>query len=92
MGTDERRHGGTGAPGHGGKQRPAAAGHGASAGLREGIGKALSVVRQVVGAPDYERYLEHHRRCHAGAAPLGRREFYAEFVTWRFGSGPTRCC
>jgi len=51
-----------------------------------------SVVRQVVGAPDYERYLEHHARSHAGAAPLGRRAFYAEFVSRRFGPGPTRCC
>lgn len=52
----------------------------------------LRVVRQVVGAPDYERYLEHHARCHAGAAPLDPRAFYAEFVSRRFGPGPTRCC
>lgn len=52
----------------------------------------LRVVREVVGAPDYERYLEHHARCHPGAAPLDPRAFYAEFVTRRFGPGPTRCC
>jgi len=52
----------------------------------------LRVVRQVVGAPDYERYLEHHARCHGGTPPLDRRAFYAEFVSWRFGAGPTRCC
>lgn len=50
------------------------------------------VVRQVVGAPDYERYLEHHGRCHAGTEPLDRRAYYAEFVSRRFGPGPTRCC
>jgi uncharacterized short protein YbdD (DUF466 family) len=50
------------------------------------------VLRQLVGAPDYDRYLEHHARCHAGTEPLGRREFYADFVSWRFGPGPTRCC
>lgn len=54
--------------------------------------RALAVVRQVVGAPDYRRYLEHHARCHGGAAPLAPREFYAEFVTRRYGPGPTRCC
>lgn len=54
--------------------------------------RLLRVVRQVVGAPDYERYLEHHARCHPGEAPLDRRGFYAEFVTRRFGPGPTRCC
>lgn len=60
--------------------------------VREGVSRVLRVVRQVVGAPDYERYLEHHARCHAGAAPLDRRAFYAEFVSRRFGPGPTRCC
>ena len=56
------------------------------------VGRGLRVVRQVVGAPDYERYLEHHARCHGGAAPLDRRAFYSEFVNRRFGPGPTRCC
>jgi uncharacterized short protein YbdD (DUF466 family) len=60
--------------------------------LRAGLRRALRILRQVVGAPDYERYLEHHARCHPGTEPLGRRAFYADFVTWRFGSGPTRCC
>ena len=60
--------------------------------LRVALSRALRILRQVVGAPDYERYLEHHARCHAGTEPLGRREFYADFVSWRFGPGPTRCC
>jgi uncharacterized short protein YbdD (DUF466 family) len=53
----------------------------------------LRTVRQVVGAPDYARYLEHQAACHPGRAPLSPRDYYADFVTWRFGSGsPTRCC
>ena len=60
--------------------------------VRGAADRALRIVRQVVGAPDYERYLEHHARAHAGTPPLARREFYAEFVSWRFGSGATRCC
>ena len=53
----------------------------------------LGVVRQVVGAPDYERYLERHAACHSGRAPLSPREYYTDFVSWRFGGGgPTRCC
>ena len=60
--------------------------------VRGAADRALRVVRQVVGAPDYERYLEHHARAHGGTPPLARREFYAEFVSWRFGSGATRCC
>jgi uncharacterized short protein YbdD (DUF466 family) len=55
--------------------------------------RAARVVRQVVGAPDYERYLEHQAARHPGCAPLTPREYYAEFVTRRFGGvGPTRCC
>ena len=54
---------------------------------------AARLLREVVGAPDYARYLEHHAACHPGEAPLSPREYYAEFVTRRFGSaGPTRCC
>ena len=54
---------------------------------------AARVVREVVGAPDYERYLEHQATHHPGCAPLTPREYYAEFVTRRFGgAGPTRCC
>ncbi len=64
----------------------------AAARLRRVAGRGLAALRQVVGAPDYERYLGHHARAHAQTPPLGRREFYAEFVSWRFGSGPTRCC
>jgi uncharacterized short protein YbdD (DUF466 family) len=60
--------------------------------MRAKLRRALRVLRQVVGAPDYERYLEHQARCHPGAAPLSRRAFYADFVSWRFGPGPTRCC
>jgi len=73
---------GTGVPGH---RRTFAA-------LRKWVAQALAVVRQVVGAPDYVRYVEHHERCHPGAAPLGPREYYAEFVSRRFGSGTSRCC
>ena len=61
-------------------------------GVRAAIAGVLGVVRQVVGAPDYQRYLAHHAHGHGGAAPLGPREFYAEFVSRRFAPGPTRCC
>lgn len=60
--------------------------------VRSFVRRSLCVVRQVVGAPDYERYLEHQARCHPDAEPLDRRGFYAEFVSRRFGPGPTRCC
>jgi uncharacterized short protein YbdD (DUF466 family) len=60
---------------------------------RRAVGGLLRAVRQVVGAPDYARYLEHHAARHPGREPLSPREYYADFLTWRFGSGsPTRCC
>jgi len=55
--------------------------------------RTARVVRQVVGAPDYEHYLERQAARHPDCAPLTPREYYAEFVTRRFGgAGPTRCC
>lgn len=47
------------------------------------------VVRRIVGAPDYEAYLEHCRA--AGHAPrLSEREYVAEFFEAK-GKG-VRCC
>jgi uncharacterized short protein YbdD (DUF466 family) len=60
---------------------------------RRGLRSFLRTLRQIVGAPDYERYLEHQAARHPECAPLTPREYYAEFVTRRFGGGgPTRCC
>ena len=78
-----------------GRRRGSAAGAPAAdraAVLRLQLQRFLRVVRQVVGAPDYERYLEHHACHHAGSEPLDRRAYYAEFLSRRFGPGPTRCC
>jgi len=47
------------------------------------------VVRRIIGAPDYEAYLEHCRA--AGHAPtLGEREYVAQFFEAK-GKG-VRCC
>ncbi len=59
---------------------------------RAAVSAALAALRQIVGAPDYQRYLEHHAACHPDRQPLSAREYYAEFVSRRFGSGATRCC
>jgi uncharacterized short protein YbdD (DUF466 family) len=49
-------------------------------------------VLAVIGAPDYGRYLEHHAACHPAGTPLTEREFYEQFLGWRYGGGPGRCC
>jgi uncharacterized short protein YbdD (DUF466 family) len=64
----------------------------AERGGRHGLRGFLRAVRQVVGAPDYEQYLEHLEACHPDRAPLSPREYYLDFVRRRFGGGPTRCC
>jgi len=64
-----------------------------AAGVRGTLRGFLGVVRQIVGAPDYERYLAHHAACHPDRTPLSPREHYVEFVSRRFGGGgATRCC
>ena len=58
-------------------------------GRYEWMARALSVLRRIVGAPDYEAYLEHCRA--AGHAPkLSEREYVAEFFEAK-GKG-VRCC
>jgi len=60
--------------------------------LRQVLHTALRTVRQVIGAPDYARYLEHHAACHPGRAPLTEREFYVQFLGWRYAGTAGRCC
>jgi uncharacterized short protein YbdD (DUF466 family) len=47
-------------------------------------------VRGAAG-PSYERYLEHHARCHAGEATLSRGAYHAREVARRW-NGVNRCC
>ncbi|MEK6768899.1 MAG: YbdD/YjiX family protein [Gemmatimonadota bacterium] len=46
----------------------------------------------VIGAPDYDRYLEHHAWCHPDRAPPDRRAYYSTLGGPRFGDGASRCC
>ena len=50
------------------------------------------IIRQVFGMPDYERYLEHRRRCHPGEAVLDQKAFYAQQIEQRYAGGMGRCC
>ena len=51
--------------------------------------RVASVARRMLGAPDYQAYLEHCRA--AGHAPaLGEREYVAQFFEAK-GKG-VRCC
>ena len=53
------------------------------------VQRLIHIARQVIGAPDYEAYLEHCRK--AGHPPrLSEREYVAEFFEAK-GKG-VRCC
>ena len=54
--------------------------------------RAAWVLRRVIGAPDYERYLAHVARCHPGAIPLSREEFARDALARRYDRPGSRCC
>jgi uncharacterized short protein YbdD (DUF466 family) len=60
--------------------------------LAELLARAAWVVRRVIGAPDYERYLAHVQRAHAGAAPLTREQFAHDVLARRYERPGSRCC
>jgi uncharacterized short protein YbdD (DUF466 family) len=50
------------------------------------------VLHQVIGAPDYERYVAHVRECHPDRAPMTREEFARERLEARYSRPGSRCC
>lgn len=62
-----------------------------------GVWRALhsrltSVVRVIVGAPDYDAYLAHMRRRHPDSVPLGLAAFERELLSSRQRRPGARCC
>jgi len=49
-------------------------------------------LKQIVGMPDYARYLEHHAKAHPDCPVPSEREFYDAYLAARYGSGASRCC
>jgi uncharacterized short protein YbdD (DUF466 family) len=60
--------------------------------LADVISRLARVVRRVIGAPDYERYLAHACSAHPGVPPLTRAEFAREALARRYDKGASRCC
>ena len=54
--------------------------------------RAASVLRRVIGAPDYERYLAHVSRRHPDLVPLSRDEFARDALARRYDRPGSRCC
>ena len=56
------------------------------------VHRAATVLRCVIGAPDYERYLAHVARRHPGCVPLSRGEFARDALARRYDRPGSRCC
>lgn len=56
------------------------------------IKRCASTLRFVIGAPDYERYLEHVGAHHLAEEPLTREEFARQRLEDRYTRPGARCC
>lgn len=60
--------------------------------VRDRATAVAKVMRTIIGAPDYDRYIEHHRRCHPGERSLTRDEFARQRLEDRYSRPGSRCC
>ena len=60
--------------------------------MRARLRALIGALRRVAGMPDYGAYVAHLRRCHPDQPVPSEREFFAAYVSARYGDGPTRCC
>jgi uncharacterized short protein YbdD (DUF466 family) len=56
------------------------------------LARAASVVRRVIGVPDYDGYLAHMRQCHPDVTPMSREQFLRTQLEARFEKPGARCC
>ena len=56
------------------------------------LSRCARTLRFVIGAPDYERYLDHIRAHHPNEEPLTRNEFANQRLTDRYARPGARCC
>jgi len=60
--------------------------------LKVRMHEVARVLRTIIGAPDYERYLEHMRTAHPGRVPISRDEFCQSRLQDRYSRPGNRCC
>ena len=72
---------------------PHAADEGTSAMVwRARLRRVANVVRTIVGAPDYDRYLAHMAAHHPGCDVVSRDEFMKQRLESRYSRPGSRCC
>jgi uncharacterized short protein YbdD (DUF466 family) len=60
--------------------------------LRARVQRLGAVVRRIIGAPDYDRYLDHVSLRHPGTTPMSRDEFARDALARRYDRPGSRCC
>lgn len=51
-----------------------------------------NLLHRIIGAPDYEAYLTHMRRCYPDEEPLSEKEFFQQRLNDRYNQVGARCC
>ena len=77
----------------------ATASRGSAGPLASGVGEIIALARRVaniirtlIGAPDYERYVAHMREHHPQCAVASRDEFMTQRLESRYSRPGSRCC
>ena len=60
--------------------------------LADTLARLASILRRVIGAPDYERYVAHARVAHPGVAVMSYEEFVRDSMRRKYGKSASRCC
>ena len=50
------------------------------------------IIKQIIGVPDYERYIAHQRATHPGCDVLSREAFMRERLEARYNRPGSKCC
>ena len=61
-------------------------------GFRATVGRVLRTVRTIIGAPDYDRYVQHMRTHHPECVLASRDEFMQQRLESRYSRPGSRCC
>ncbi|MFL5500180.1 MAG: YbdD/YjiX family protein [Gemmatimonadaceae bacterium] len=56
------------------------------------VSRTASVMRAVLGVPDYQRYLTHMRTAHPGDRVMSETEFRHTRMNDRYNTPGSRCC
>ena len=58
----------------------------------EKINSFLAIVRRIIGVPDYDTYLAHHRQAYPDQEPMCRADFDKQRMQDRYSRPGARCC